>query len=835
MVTFCLILISLWMMPFVALSSPYIVSSDQTEISVESNVEYIRSADSRLRPAEVIASSHDNTWQKLSDKGLSFGYTSDEFWFKITLANPTPNSIKKYFEIGSTTVDYLDFFVVQEGKIKETIQTGDHRPFLNRPLKTRSFVFPIDVPQKGQVTLYFRIHSQSSIYAPLKIWAPNTFREFEERVQIFIALSLGCMILIIGYNLFIYFSFRHLSYLYYSIFAVCSTVMQATIHGIGQKYFWRDFYWLNDQGGILFISATVFWLFLFSRSFLRIRREQKVVHYISLGLLCSSLLSMILCVISPTTPFVKLAVFHGFLGPIVVLGIAIKYALRRETSAMIFTIAWVALAGGSAAIALNRLGLIPKNTFTTYGQLIGTTIEMLLLSLALANRLNDLKSQLQSANAKLEVYIAKVEEIAEQKTRKIKSIFSHIQQGIFTVNEKLEVDKENSLYLYTMLGARKNDNRNFKKFFLDRTDLSNDRKGQIESVLKSSLAEDSLSFELNQHLLERSLKINDGAQGAITCELDWHTITDDQGRVERILVSVRDVTEMNNIVAEKEKNKEEMQKISEILQVEESAFSRFIRTSERLLSECRGLLSANHALSDDHLNLFFLHMHTMKGTCRSYNFGVLSDKCHSIEQYLSDLREHRASQDHQLLSEFVESISSDVMHYKIIAEEKLGRSSAGRFKVIAMANVESMIQSLKQFRSITPKSATLERIQADFESGLFPLFYCSVEAILDQVFSSSSKIAHNLNKYPPKVELINVAYGVDEVYEDLFQKVFVHLLRNSLAHGIETISERETKHKKPQGLITLRFEEIGDIMRISYQDDGRGFDLKTIFQTASKG
>jgi two-component system chemotaxis sensor kinase CheA len=62
----------------------------------------------------------------------------------------------------------------------------------------------------------------------------------------------------------------------------------------------------------------------------------------------------------------------------------------------------------------------------------------------------------------------------------------------------------------------------------------------------------------------------------------------------------------------------------------------------------------------------------------------------------------------------------------------------------------------------------------------------------------------------------------------------MHLLRNAIAHGIETPEEREALRKPRQGTVTLEISHQGNLVKITVADDGRGLDLEAVRKAAIK-
>ena len=70
---------------------------------------------------------------------------------------------------------------------------------------------------------------------------------------------------------------------------------------------------------------------------------------------------------------------------------------------------------------------------------------------------------------------------------------------------------------------------------------------------------------------------------------------------------------------------------------------------------------------------------------------------------------------------------------------------------------------------------------------------------------------------------------IDEIGDPL-----IHLIRNSIDHGIELVNERKEKGKPAEGKIVLRAFHDGNTVVIEVSDDGRGIDLAKIADKAVK-
>ncbi len=73
---------------------------------------------------------------------------------------------------------------------------------------------------------------------------------------------------------------------------------------------------------------------------------------------------------------------------------------------------------------------------------------------------------------------------------------------------------------------------------------------------------------------------------------------------------------------------------------------------------------------------------------------------------------------------------------------------------------------------------------------------------------------------------------LDRRIVNALREAFLHLVRNSVAHGIDSPAERTRAGKKEVGSIQIEAEEEGDRVRIRVVDDGRGVDIDAVLKTA---
>ncbi len=105
------------------------------------------------------------------------------------------------------------------------------------------------------------------------------------------------------------------------------------------------------------------------------------------------------------------------------------------------------------------------------------------------------------------------------------------------------------------------------------------------------------------------------------------------------------------------------------------------------------------------------------------------------------------------------------------------------------------------------------------------------------IFQKMNRIVRDMSKKLDKdVELILVGEDteVDKTIIDNIGDPIMHLVRNSMDHGIETKEERANTNKSPKGKVILSAHNTGGEILIAVQDDGKGINRKSVLEKAKR-
>ncbi|MDQ3232187.1 MAG: Hpt domain-containing protein, partial [Pseudobdellovibrionaceae bacterium] len=241
----------------------------------------------------------------------------------------------------------------------------------------------------------------------------------------------------------------------------------------------------------------------------------------------------------------------------------------------------------------------------------------------------DLSENLKQVNENLEMTV-------EDKTRDIRSIMQYIPIGIFIMSGPNGViARDYSRHLKQIFLHNDLEGLEAAQLLLSQSQLTEDEKSQAMSAIYSSLNELDLNFDMNSTFLPLHIRRQD-PEGLIRLyDLTWDKIVNEAGITEKILVTIRDVTELKSLQIKSLVHQEELGIIGEILSVTPARFNRFMQSAMDLLAESERLLHEVESGTQDFglLKILFINIHTIKGASRSLYFKTMTEVLHEMEQF----------------------------------------------------------------------------------------------------------------------------------------------------------------------------------------------------------
>ncbi len=342
---------------------------------------------------------------------LNAGYSTSVFWLRIDLHYLPRTNLDPHnwlLELAYPPMDHLELYLPNgDGSYRMDQRTGDALPYASRQIKQNNYLFEIPLKAGEAKTVYLRLHSQGSIQAPVSLWSANAYLEEQPSRLYVLGLIYGVLLGMLVYNLFIFLSVRDRSYLYYIVYIASFGLYQVSVNGAGVEYFWPDSPWWANAATPFFIGAAGFFGCQFSRSFLQTSQHSRWLDRLLMVLMVYGAVVMALSLSTSYALALRLATALALCFTVVIFTAGIVAWLRGLRQARYFIIAWTAFLLGGIVNTLMVLGYLPNFFLTMYASQIGSALEVGLLSLALADRINTMRDRqeqtLQEAGQQLEL------------------------------------------------------------------------------------------------------------------------------------------------------------------------------------------------------------------------------------------------------------------------------------------------------------------------------------------------------------------------------------------------------------------------------------------------
>lgn len=127
----------------------------------------------------------------------------------------------------------------------------------------------------------------------------------------------------------------------------------------------------------------------------------------------------------------------------------------------------------------------------------------------------------------------------------------------------------------------------------------------------------------------------------------------------------------------------------------------------------------------------------------------------------------------------------------------------------------------------------LKNIKCEMSDAVAHLTKSDFVAIAQKMEIIVDEMSVSLKK-PVKLIVRGAETLFDKSKREKISSALVHIIRNAVDHGIESMDVREQMGKAPVGIIRLSFKKKDDKLVITIEDDGAGIDKKAILKSAEK-
>jgi two-component system chemotaxis sensor kinase CheA len=397
-------------------------------------------------------------------------------------------------------------------------------------------------------------------------------------------------------------------------------------------------------------------------------------------------------------------------------------------------------------------------------------------------------SQLEDMNKNLEARVEQRTAELASRNRDMRLVLDNVEQGFITVDLDGVMAMERSAVVDKWLGAYGPGTK-----FASLVGAHDDSFAAVFELGIDAIREDWMPLEVSLDQLPRQLTV-----GARELRFAYSPVFDN-GTLSALLVVAADVTE--RVARERaELEQREAMAVFESVMRDRRGFLAFFTEADQLV----GAITAGTADAD--MPTFKRLVHTLKGNAAIFKLSRVAELCHDIE---SSLEEEAAA-----LPDLRDALAK---RWRALVDQVHTVIGDGKSLTVSTAEHDALVKELSAAgasRQVLRKIAAW-RLERAHDS-------------MSRLGDKARVIADRLGKPGLEIAVECGEIMLDPRKWDRFWSELVHVIRNSVDHGIEDPAVREAKDKPPAGKLTFKAKVDAGQFVVSLSDDGQGINWTAV-------
>jgi two-component system, NtrC family, sensor kinase len=337
----------------------------------------------------------DKDLVKIDDNYLSLGHFEGTVYIKIILNDKEYVNDSAMLSFGNPMLNEI---IVYDEAGNEISALG--RMNFSKE-KYQNFFNTTKISTKGGETYYVKVQSFGSVNIPLNLEKDDEFKLSIAERNVLFGIYFGIVLAMFFYNMFLWTATKDNLYGLYILYIFTVGMTQGIMAGYLDVYLWPNNVFLKQNSFFLFTVLVNIVGIYYSLRFLNIKSFNPKIFNIGLSIIFIYFFVFISFLVDFGSINSKVRVLQIFLGivPLYLVGISLYSLKKGYRPAKFFLISWSVLILSMVIFLLNDLNILPHNFFTSYVFTFGSALEALLLSFALADKINILKKEKEKEQA----------------------------------------------------------------------------------------------------------------------------------------------------------------------------------------------------------------------------------------------------------------------------------------------------------------------------------------------------------------------------------------------------------------------------------------------------
>ncbi|MGJ7490058.1 Hpt domain-containing protein [Variovorax sp. ZT4R33] len=212
--------------------------------------------------------------------------------------------------------------------------------------------------------------------------------------------------------------------------------------------------------------------------------------------------------------------------------------------------------------------------------------------------------------------------------------------------------------------------------------------------------------------------------------------------------------------------------------------------------------------------------------------GSLGDLTGNLDRLRQQLRDIEVQAESQMQSRLAQAKDSQQGFDPLEFDRFTRVQELTRMMAESVNDVATVQRTLQKTVQATEDDLSAQARQTrELQRGLLRTRMVEFEGISERLY----RVVRQASKDTGKQVRLDIVGGSIEMDRGVLERMtpsFEHLLRNSVAHGIENAATREQAGKEPSGMIAIELHQEGNDVSVSFRDDGGGLDFERIAHRA---
>lgn len=414
-------------------------------LQISSRLEVFEDEKAQLSLNQIVE--NKDSFAKATTQVPSYSFTKSAIWLRFKLNNHTNETC--YLEISPPILNEVVLYRVFQNYIDST-QLGSFYACKEGVLKSNNYVFSLN----DSADYYLiKVKSKTRLFVKAKVGTFNAFIKKTQSVDLLQGIYAGLVIMVFIYNLFLYYTNRENIYLLYLLHLINLVLFFLYMNGYGIKFIWQNYPQLNSHY-ITVLNLGYVLSILFVINFLEARKQFPLLYKVLLGVIFLLILNSFIDLFISSYLAGKLLNYIGIVGVSSVIIGAVKLAQSGSSGARTFLYAWVLYMIGIVIQTLQSLNFIVTNEITSNAIQIGSAFEIVLLSIAVGNKINFYKQKRLEAMTNEKVLLREKEMLKRFQKENLEDLFQEQTELLYEKNKELKKQNKEILQKHEEISAQ---------------------------------------------------------------------------------------------------------------------------------------------------------------------------------------------------------------------------------------------------------------------------------------------------------------------------------------------------------------------------------------------